>query len=105
MREGRAEPTDIEPRHAGGLAPEDAPHEADLAVVGEQLHDLLVQPLVHVVAVRMLHAPHGIGVFQQSDLARQPLNILAQCLELVGGAHVDLLKVPMRDRSHGQPVR
>ena len=70
-----------------GLAAEDAADEVDLAIVGEQIHDFVVQALVEVVAVLVLEVADGLRVLKLSDLAGEFFHFLFERANLVVSGH------------------
>ena len=74
-----------------GLALVDAADEDDLAVVGEQVHDLVIQALVEVVAVGVLQVADGEQVL---DLAQAQLQRGDPLLPFLGGHDALLVSCP-----------
>ena len=68
--EGGLEAVDIEPLRAG-LALEQAAEEADLAILGEQVDDLIVQAFVDQIAVEMLELADRLLVLLHLQSAGQ----------------------------------
>src|SRR5262249_18728611 len=95
-----AEAVAVQPTHSG-LASEHAVHETHFTAVGKQIHDLVVQTLVQIVAIRMLQPADRVHILQRSDFSGQLLQLPAQRLDLI--AHGALLEALILGAAYTSP--
>jgi hypothetical protein len=67
-----------------GLALEGAAHEPHLAIGREQVHDLVIQTLVEIVAIGMLQLAHRLDIVEPANLSGELLDLAGQRAQLGG---------------------
>jgi len=71
------------------LALEQAVQESHVALRGKKLDDLVIQALVDQVTVGVVEPADGLGIPQDAELPREPLDLLAQGTQFFHAAHDD----------------